>query len=60
MSETEFQHLQPGDIIVSVFSGQPYLVAANYGTRVTAVQTADVTNASEWTLVRKSERTSHE
>lgn len=53
MTEQEMQQLTPGDVIQSRLHGLGYIVPANYGQRVTAVQTADVTNPDEWTLIRK-------
>lgn len=46
------KELQPGDMILSVASGITYIVTANYGNRVTAVRTVDVTNLQEWVVRR--------
>lgn len=51
--------LKIGEIIRSRSKELTYIVTANYGTRVTAVRTADVTNAIEWEVLR-SEHTSKE
>lgn len=40
--------LQRGTIIKHVLDQRPFVVTANYGDRVTAVATVDVTNMSEW------------
>ena len=53
MTEQQFKSLKAGDIVRGVFSGQSYVVAANYGDRVTAVRTVDVTNPHEWQLASK-------
>ena len=56
MTQQEFQTLRVGDIIRGKFSGTFYVVIGNYGDRVTAVNTADVTNADEWDLMSKTQR----
>lgn len=43
--------LESGQIIRGKLSGNVYIVTGNYGDRVTAVQTADVTNPDEWELL---------
>jgi len=55
MTEDEFRNLQPGDIVRNTHSLNSYVVTANYGNRVTAVKTIDLTNPSEWTLALKKE-----
>jgi hypothetical protein len=47
--------LQTGDVVRGRFSGQVYIVSANYGNRVTAVDTADITNPPEWEVLRSQE-----
>lgn len=54
MTEAELRALQPGDIIRHKGSFQAVIVAANYGSRVTAVRVFDVTNAIEWDLIQKA------
>lgn len=49
--ETLYQ-LKTGDLIRAKNGGRGYVVTANYGDRVTAVMTADVTNAAEWEVLR--------
>jgi hypothetical protein len=51
MTYDEMRQLQPGDIVRGKGSSQSYVVTANYGSRVTAVRTVDLTNPSEWDLV---------
>ena len=52
-SISTLRDLQPGDMIRHATNGdRTYIVTANYGTRVTAVRTADLTQASEWQVFR--------
>ena len=52
MTKTQFKKLKPGDLVRHVLSGSTaYVVTANYGERVTAVRTMDLTNPSEWIKV---------
>jgi hypothetical protein len=51
MTYDEMHQLQPGDIVRGNGSSQSYVVTANYGSRVTAVRTVDLTNPNEWDLV---------
>ena len=46
--------LQRGDIVRHRSSGDSMVVTANYGSRVTAVRTADITNTDEWVKVSAS------
>ena len=46
--------LQRGDIVRHRSSGDSMVVTANYGSRVTAVRTADITNTDEWVKVNAS------
>lgn len=60
MERNEFKNLQPGDIVRHKPGPYPdsrtaLIVTGNYGDRVTAVQTHDLTNPSEWDLVLKVE-----
>ena len=50
MTRQEMFDLQPGDLVVSRFSGISYIVSGNYGGRATAVRTVDLTNPDEWQL----------
>lgn len=45
--------LKPGDTIRHKGGGDALVVTANYGNRVTAVRTADVTNPCEWQVWRE-------
>jgi len=40
-----------GDCVRHKASGVSYIVTANYGERVTAVRTADITHPDEWEIV---------
>jgi hypothetical protein len=53
MTQEEFEHLEQGDIVRHMDSGDSMVVTANYGKRVTAVRTADLSNPDEWKLVIK-------
>jgi hypothetical protein len=44
--------LQPGDIVRHKSGGGGYIVTANYGARITAVRTADISNPDEWDVVK--------
>ena len=56
MKEYEFLTLQRGDIVENKYArGETYVVTGNYGNRVTAARTVDMTNPDEWDLVIKSE-----
>ena len=48
MSENEMRKLQVGDIVRGKLTGMVFVVTANYGNRVTAVRTVDITNPDEW------------
>ena len=52
MTPEQFKYLNRGDIIRHKRLGSDtYVVDANYGGRVTAVKTIDVTNPIEWDVV---------
>jgi hypothetical protein len=53
MTKEQFRALKEGDIVRSE-GGLGYIVTANYGDRVTAVRTMDMTNPDEWVLVLKA------
>ena len=53
MTHNELLALRPGDVIHHEFFKDTVMVSANYGGRVTAVRTYDVTNPSEWKVVAK-------
>jgi hypothetical protein len=54
MDTNELKKLNTGDIVKSNWDGKTYIVTGNYGDRVTAVRTVDITNSSEWELVIKA------
>lgn len=54
MEPNDLKGLSRGDIIKSAGDSRTFTVIANYGDRVTAVATADVTNPAEWDLVLKA------
>jgi hypothetical protein len=47
-----FKLLKRGSIVRPVGGGQSYVVEANYGDRVTAVRTVELTNPDEWEIVK--------
>ncbi len=47
------QSLKHGDTIRHKTTGGLYMVHGNYGDRVTAVDTVDVTNTAEWEVLFK-------
>ena len=51
MTEKEFAGLRPGELVRHKNSVHAMIVHANYGDRVTAVRTADLTNPREWDRV---------
>jgi len=48
----DFSDLKRGDIVRHKGTHQVFTVTANYGSRVTAAATADLTNPSEWEVFR--------
>jgi hypothetical protein len=48
------KNLQPGDIVQSEQDGIAYIVTDNYGDRVTAIRSIDITNPVEWNLICKT------
>ena len=53
MNEKQMKSLQPGDVIKHKLGNTQFVVMANYGDRVTAVRTVDMTNPSEWEIISK-------
>lgn len=54
MTKEEFKGLEVGDIVRHKSKGSlPYIITGNYGDRVTAVRSQDLTNPIEWEVVRK-------
>ncbi len=54
MTKEDLKNLNTGDIVKHKSINEPIVVTANYGRRVTAVQTHDLTNPDEWELVLKA------
>lgn len=54
MKPEEFKSLSTGDIVRHARGSSSFVVTYNYGDRVTAVRTADLTNPSEWDLCYKA------
>lgn len=52
MTPEQFKALKPGDLVRHKASPEAMIVHANYGDRVTAVRTSDLTNPNEWDQVR--------
>ena len=55
MNEYEFKNLKIGDTVISKLTKQPFIVIGNFGSRITAVQLADLTNRHEWILYKQGE-----
>lgn len=57
MNEEEFGNLNTGDMVrrKSDHANEIWLVTGNYGGRITAVRTMDLTNPSEWDLMMKAQ-----
>jgi hypothetical protein len=54
MTKQEFWNLRTGDLVAHTLSRNfKYVVTGNYGDRVTAVRTIDLTVPSEWDLIKK-------
>jgi len=51
MTFEQMKNLKQGDIVCGKSSGNYYIVTANFGDRLTAVQTADITNPAEWDVI---------
>jgi len=54
MTKNQFKKLSRGDIVRHVAGGISYIVDANFGDSVTALNSIDVTNPTEWDLVFKA------
>lgn len=54
MTQEQFNKLDVGDLVKNKLNGETFVVTANYGRRVTAVKTADMSNPTEWEIVRKA------
>ena len=54
MIPADFENLKPGDEVEHIsHRGIHYQVQANYGGRITAARTVDMTNPAEWRIVSK-------
>jgi hypothetical protein len=53
MDAEEMKSLQPGDMVKHALFNEVYVVTGNYGDRVTAVKTVDITNPPEWEVVKR-------
>ena len=54
MKEQQFNELDRGDLIKHKNNSAIYIVTSNYGGRVTAVKTVDITDPGEWKLLLKA------
>jgi len=54
MDDKTFKELSTGDLVQGYYDHQIYIVMANYGNRITAVKTVDMTNPIEWNLINKA------
>lgn len=55
MTTEEMKHLERGDIVKHALDSRTFIVTGNYGGRVTAVATVDITNPPEWEVVLKAD-----
>lgn len=53
MDQEQMNKLSLGDVVVSKATGLSCVVTGNYGGRVTAVRSVDITNPIEWDVVMK-------
>lgn len=53
MTQDDLKNLQVGDLVRHAAFHGVYVVTGNYGGRVTAVRTVDLTNPSEWERAKK-------
>jgi NMD protein affecting ribosome stability and mRNA decay len=60
MTPEQFAELRPGDLVRHKGSSSALIVHANYGARVTAVRTADLTNPAEWDRVDECGQVIHD
>jgi hypothetical protein len=54
MDKEEMNNLNIGDVVKHKNDYATYVVTGNYGGRVTAVRTVDITNVTEWELKVKA------
>ena len=56
MDKKQFKALGTGDVVKhKIYRDKTFIVTSNYGNRVTAVQSVDLTNPCEWDIVAKSQ-----
>jgi len=53
---TDLSQLTAGVIVRHVSGHDGWVVTSNYGVRVTAVSTRDITNPSEWVIVENTSK----
>lgn len=51
MTPKQFKVLKRGDIVRHFEESVSYIVMANYGDRITAARTVDMTNPREWQVI---------
>lgn len=51
MTKDEMRALREGDIVRGKSSGMAFIITGNYGERLTAVRSVDITNPDEWEKV---------
>ena len=56
MTKDEFKNLDRGNIVRHKAGSDGYVVTSNYGGRVTAVRSVDMTNPCEWDLIKGPDR----
>lgn len=59
MDEKTFERLERGDMIKHIADHRVFVVTGNYGSRITAVTSVDLTNPSEWKLVESPNQHIH-
>lgn len=55
LTEAKFKQAQPGDMLRSRTDSRVFVVTGNYGGRITAVASVDVTNPIEWEIYDEPE-----
>jgi hypothetical protein len=54
MDKEVFSKLDRGDIVKHISNAGTFVITSNYGKRITATTTVDITNPDEWELVLKA------
>ncbi len=52
MTQEEFKNLKQGDVVRGKYTGDSFVVTANYGRYVIAVRTVQLNTPDEWYLIR--------